>query len=147
LWVAADGASGVNYGVLARSSSPDGYAGWFANSAVNGVGLYARGGTSIAADLVLAGTANGGNDDDGRILSDPTYASSDIYLISNDAILLDLDNDDDEDGDFEVRNSNSTTILKASENGNVHMGINAGETLTITVGDRYRDNGIVAWAK
>ena len=147
LWVAADGASGVNYGLLARSSSPEGYAGWFANSAVNGVGLYARGGGSIAADLVLAGIASGGNDDDGRILSDPAYASSDIYLISNDAILLDLDSDDDEDGDLEVRNSNSTTILKASENGNVHMGINAGEAMTITVGDRYRDNGIVAWAK
>jgi hypothetical protein len=27
------------------------------------------------------------------------------------------------------------------------MGINAGEAMTITVGDRYRDNGIVAWAK
>ena len=147
LWVAADGASGVNYGVLARSSSPDGYAGWFANSAVNGVGLYARGGGSIAADLVLAGTASGGNDDDGRILSDPAYTSSDIYLISNDAILLDLDSDDDEDGDLEVRNSSSTTILKASENGNVHLGINAGGAMTIAVGDRYRDNGIVAWAK
>ena len=147
LWVAADGASGVNYGVLARSSSPDGYAGWFANSAVNGVGLYARGGSSIAADLVLAGTASGGNDDDGRILSDPAYTSSDIYLISNDAILLDLDSDDNEDGDLEVRNSSKTTILKASENGNVHLGIDAGEAMTITVGDRYRDNAIVAWAK
>jgi hypothetical protein len=147
LWVAADGASGVNYGVLARSSSPDGYAGWFANSAVDGVGLYARGGSSIAADLVLAGTASGGNDDDGRILSDPAYASSDIYLKSNDAILLDLDSDDNEDGDLEVRNSSDTTILKASENGNVHLGIDAGEVMTITVGDHFRDNAIVAWAK
>lgn len=143
----ASGASGVNYGVFARSTSPDGYAGWFANSAVNGVGLYARGGGSIAADLVLAGNASGGNDDDGRILSDPRYGSSDIYLISNDAILLDLDSDDNENGDLEVRNSSKTTILKASENGNVHLGINAGDGTTINVGDRYRDNATVAWAK
>ena len=143
----ATSASGINYGIVGRSSSPEGYGGSFANAAVNGVGLYARGGGSIAADLVLGGVGSGGNDDDGRILSDPAYTSSDIYLISNDAILLDLDSDNNEDGDLEVRNSSQTTILKASENGNVHLGINAGEAMTITVGDRYRDNAIVAWAK
>lgn len=147
LYADATGASGVNYGVLGKSSSPDGYAGWFGNTAANGVGLYTRGGGSIAADLVLGGTAAGANDDDGRILSDPAYAGSDIYLISNDAILLDLDSDGDEDGDMEVRNSSKTTVLKASENGNVHLGIDAGGATAISVGDRYRDNAIVAWAK
>ena len=147
LYAEALGVSGITYGVYGRSWSPDGYGGLFDNTAINGVGLLARGGGSIAADLVLGGTGSGGNDDDGRILSDPAYTSSDIYLVSNDAIVLDLDSDDDEDGDLEVRNSSATTILKASENGNVHLGINAGDTTAITVGDRYRDNAVVAWAK
>ncbi len=147
LFAEAAGDSGRTYGVHGLSRSPAGYGGYFNNTAVNGVGLFAKGGGSIAADLVLGGTASGGNDDDGRILSDPDYTSSDIYLISNDAILLDLDEDDNEDGDLEVRNSSKATILRASENGNVHMGIDAGSAMTITVGDRYRDNAIVAWAK
>lgn len=147
LYADALGVSGLTYGVIGRSRSPDGYGGYFDNTAVNGVGLFAKGGGSIAADLVLGGTGDSGNDDDGRILSDPAYSSSDIYMISNDAIMLDLDNDNDEDGDLEVRNSNLDTILKASENGNVHLGIDAGGSTVITVGDRYRDNAIVAWAK
>jgi hypothetical protein len=147
LYVDALGTSGVTYGIYGLSNSPDGFAGFFINTAVNGVGLYARGGGSIAADLVLGGTASGGNDDDGRILSDPAFTSSDIYVISNDAIVLDLDSDNNEDGDLEVRNSNLDTILKASENGNVHLGIDAGGSTVITVGDRYRDNAIVSWAK
>jgi hypothetical protein len=147
LYATAVGVSGVTYGVYGLSNSPNGFAGFFINTAVNGVGLYARGGGSIAADLVLGGTANGGNDDDGRILSDPAFTSSDIYLISNDAIMLDLDSDNNEDGNLEVRNSNLDTILNASENGNVHLGIDAGGSTVITVGDRYRDNAIVSWAK
>jgi hypothetical protein len=147
LYADATGANGITYGVYGLSHSPLGYAGYFHNYAVNGVGLYTSGGGSIAADLVLGGTASGGNDDDGRILSDPAFTSSDIYVISNDAIVLDLDSDNNEDGDLEVRNSNLDTILKASENGNVHLGIDAGESTVITVGDRYRDNAIVAWAK
>jgi hypothetical protein len=147
LYAEVQGVSGITYGVYGRSWSPNGFGGYFDNTAVNGVGLFARGGGSIAADLVLGGIASGGNDDDGRILSDPAYTSSDIYLISNDAIVFDLDSDDNEDGDLEVRNSSKTTILKASENGNVQLGIDAGDLTTISVGDRYRDNAIVAWAK
>ena len=37
--------------------------------------------------------------------------------------------------------------MTAEENGRLNLGINAGEAMTITVGDRYRDNAIVAWAK
>jgi hypothetical protein len=147
LYAEALGASGITYGVFGRSHSPSGYGGTFDNTAVNGVGLYTRGGGSLAADLVLGGIGSGGNDDDGRILSDPLYDSSDVYIISNDAIMLDLDNDNSEDGDLEIRNSDKDTILKASEHGNVHLGIDAGESTAIAVGDRYRDNAVVAWAK
>lgn len=122
LFADALGVSGKTYGVFGQSSSPDGYGGYFYNNSLNGVGLYASGGTSIAADLVLGGTASGGNDDDGRIVSDPAYTGSDIYLVSNDAIVLALDSDDNEDGDLEVQNSSQTTILKASEDGTLYVG-------------------------
>jgi len=143
------GYSEENYGagVLGSADSSSGYGGYFLNTAASGVGLYAKGSEGGAADMVLGGEGSGGNDDDGRILSDPAYNGSDIYLVSNDAIVLDLDNDNDEDGDLEVRNSGKTTILKAGENGGVNLGIDAGGATTINIGDRYRDNAIVAWAK
>lgn len=140
----SEGNSGA--GVLGSTDSSLGYGGHFLNTAVNGVGLYARGGEGTAADLVLGGEGSGGNDDDGRIFSDPAYDSSDIYLHSNDAIVLDLDNDSNEDGDLEVRNGSNATLLKVGENGCVNMGINAGPATTISIGDRYRDNAIIAWA-
>jgi hypothetical protein len=146
LWAAAEGTSGVNYGVLARSASPDGYAGWFANSAASGVGLYAKAGDDNAADLVLGG--NYSTDDNGRIDSDPYYPGSDLLLVSNDKFHIHLDNNNDEDNsDFSILNGANNTVLTAEENGRLSLGINAGDVMTITVGDRYRDNAIVAWAK
>ena len=142
------GYSEGNYGagVFGSTDSSLGYGGHFLNTAVGGAGLYAKGGEGTAADLVLGGEGSGGNDDDGRIFSDPAYDSSDIYLHSNDAIVLDLDNDNDEDGDLEVRNGSNETLLKVSENGCVNMGINAGIATPISIGDRYRENAIIAWA-
>jgi len=142
------GYSEENYGagVLGSADSSSGYGGQFLNTAVNGVGLYAKGGEGTAPDLVLGGEGSSGNDDDGRIFSDPAYDSSDIYLHSNDAIVLDLDNDNNEDGDLEVRNGSNETLLKVSENGCVNMGVNAGPATTISIGDRYRENAVIAWA-
>ena len=40
-----------------------------------------------------AARARGG--DDGRLNSDPTYPSSDLVLVSNDTLRIDLDNDAD----------------------------------------------------
>jgi hypothetical protein len=146
LWAAAEGTSGVNYGVLARSASPDGYAGWFANSAASGVGLYAKAGDDNAADLVLGG--NNSTDDNGRIDSDPACPGSDLLMVSNDRFHIHLDNNNDEaNSDFSILNGGNSTILTAEESGRLNLGINAGEAMTITIGDRYRDNAIVAWAK
>jgi hypothetical protein len=146
LWAAADGTSGVNYGVLARSASPDGFAGWFANSAASGVGLYTKAGDDNAGDLVLGG--NNSTDDNGRIDSDPNYPGSDLLFVSNDKFHIHLDNNNDEDNsDLSILNGANTTILKVEENGRLNLGINAGDAMTITIGDRYRDNAIVAWAK
>ncbi len=146
LWASADGTSGINYGVLARSASPAGYAGWFANSATSGVGLYAKAGDDNAADLVLGG--NNSTDDNGRIDSDPNYPGSDLLFVSNDKFHIHLDNNNDENNsNFAVLNGTNNTIMTVEENGRLNMGINAGDAMTITIGDRYRDNAIVAWAK
>jgi hypothetical protein len=146
LYVDASGASGITYGVFGRSRSPEGYGGFFDNLGVGGVGLYARAGDDDTADLVLGGSSS--SEDNGRIDSDPDYPSSDLLLVSNDKFQVHLDNNNDEaNSDFTLYDGANKVILKAEETGRVNLGINAGGTMTITVGDRYRDNAIVAWAK
>jgi len=49
----ATSASGVNYGVVGRSSSPDGYGGYFSNTA-GGYALQANGGVSVTVDAGAA---------------------------------------------------------------------------------------------
>ena len=146
LYAEALGVNGVTYGVLGRSNSPDGYGGYFYNTGAVGVGLFTSAGNDDAADLVLGG--NNATDDNGRIDSDPNFPGSDLLLVSNDRFHIHLDNNDDENNsDFTIYNGANTTVLKAEESGRLNLGINAGETMTITIGDRYRDNAIVAWAK
>jgi hypothetical protein len=146
LYAEVQGASGITYGVFARAWSPDGFGGYFDNTNLAGVGLFASAGSDDAADLVLGG--NSSTDDNGRIDSDPSRPGSDLLLVSNDRFHIHLDNNNDEDNsDFSILNGANSTILTADENGRLNLGINAGEAMTITVGDRYRDNAIVAWAK
>ena len=146
LYAEASGASGITYGVFGRSSSPEGWGGFFDNLGLGGVGLFARAGDDNAADLVLGG--NNSTDDNGRIDSDPNYPSSDLLLVSNDRFHVHLDNNNDEaNSDFTLYDSANKAILIAEETGRFNLGINAGAAITITVGDRYRDNSIVAWAR
>jgi hypothetical protein len=146
LYSIAEGNSGITFGVYGRAWSPDGYGGYFDNTGAAGVGLFARAGDDNGADLVLGG--NNTTDDNGRIDSDPDLPSSDLLLVSNDRFHIHLDNNNDEDNsDFSILNSANTTVLTAEENGRLNLGINAGAATAITVGDRYRDNSIVAWAK
>lgn len=106
----ASASSGVNYGLFARSNS------------VSGAGILARG-LDSGADLILAGNASTVTGDDGRISSDPNYPSSDIVLLSNDTIRIDLDEDGDgEDADFEIRNGDNTLIFNVDESGDVSFG-------------------------
>ena len=140
------GASGITFGVLGTSNSPAGFGGYFINYGAAGVGLFARAGNDNAADLVLA--ANNSTDDNGRIDSDPDYPSSDLLFVSNDKFNIHLDNNNDEaNSDFSILNGDNTTLLKVEETGRLNLGINAGKDTTINIGDRYRDNAIVAWAK
>ena len=80
---------------------------------------------------------NNATDDNGRINSDPYYPGSDFLLVSNDRLHIHLDNNDDENNsDFTIYNGANTTVLKAEENGRLNLGINAGEAITITVGNQ-----------
>ena len=99
-------------GVEAESASVGHYGGRFTNSASGGPGLYAEGGSDSAADITLGSV-------DGRIISDPLFTGSDIYLITNDAIIFQLDNDNNEPGDFVVKDSAGTNVLGLSESGNL----------------------------
>ncbi len=103
----ASASSGANFGVYGRSDS------------TGGTGVYARG-VDLGADLILGGNANTTAGDDGRITSDPAYASSDIVLLTNDGIRIDLDNDaDGEEADFEIRDKDDTLILNVDESGSI----------------------------
>jgi hypothetical protein len=98
---------GRAYGVFAMSMSTD------------GAGVYAMG-KDRGADLILGGNANTGVGDDGKIFSDPNYVSSDIYLVANDGVRIDLDNDGNgEDSDFEIRDKDNNLIFNVDESGEV----------------------------
>jgi hypothetical protein len=96
----------------------------------SGVGLYARGGNNAAADIILGGATG----DDGRIVSEPGLASSDILLISNDALIVQLDSDTgaSEDADLLVQNRSGVTIFDIDESGQVSINNPAGvETIEL----------------
>jgi hypothetical protein len=136
---------GAGAGVLGKSSSGYGIGGYFENSGAGGVGLYARAGDGNTADIALGSNSNTGTGDNGRILS-TDYQSSDLYLTSNDAVYVELDDNNDEDGEFRI-DSSGIPVFQVEENGRVNLANNAGGATTINIGDRYRDNAIVAWAK
>jgi hypothetical protein len=103
--------SAKSYGVYAHTDSAD------------SAGVYALG-KDGGADLILGGNANTAAGDDGKIYSDPAYDSSDIYLITNDGLRIDLDNDGDgEDADFEIRDKDDKTIFDVDNGGNVGIGL------------------------
>ncbi len=110
------GVAGLD-GVHAHSEGASNYGGRFENLASGGAGMYARGGSNTAPDLVLGGDGN--STDDGRIKSDPAYASSDVFLISNDAVQVELDDDSNEDGNFYILNGANTTVFNVNESGNM----------------------------
>ncbi len=72
-------------------------------------------------DLILGGTANTTAGDDGIIASDPTYAGSDIFIRSNDAVVVQLDYDNNETGQFEIKDGNQVEVFEVDENGTVRQ--------------------------
>jgi hypothetical protein len=134
------GKSNQGIGVKGESVDKYGIAGYSDSSA----GVFARGGFD-GVDLVLGGSDSSAAGDNGRIRTDPAYSSSDLYLTSNDAVLVELDADDDEDGAFRVQSS-GTLFFQVEDSGRVHIPTDATWATTIDVGDRYRDNAVIAWA-
>jgi len=103
-----------------------------------GKGVFARGWSNSAPDLVLGGEST--SNDDGRIYSDPNYPNSDIWLHSNDAIVMQLDDDANGiDADFEIRNNTGTIIFNVDDDGTV---TSAGTVAHSS--DRNQKEGIVA---
>ncbi|MFV9677926.1 MAG: hypothetical protein ACNYVW_09795, partial [Methanosarcinales archaeon] len=111
--------SGTNSsGVYARSTNYHGVYG--ITDSADSAGVYARG-IDSGADLILGGNGDKGVKDDGRIYSDPEYTSSDIFLISNDGIRINLDNDGDgEDADFEIYDKDDNLIFNVDESGDMY---------------------------
>ncbi len=104
-------------GVSAETTSATHYGGLFYNSVAGGAGLYARGGDTLAPDVVLGGSSTA--NDDGRIVSQPGFPGSDVMIHSNDEVWLILDDDDDESGNLLVLNGAGTQVLSVNESGNL----------------------------
>ncbi len=112
--------NGSGWGLYGTSVT--GYGAWLISSAAGGRGLYARGGSGTDADIVLGGNDSSGSGDDGRIISDPNYSSSDIFLTSNDGVVVALDADaSSEDADFEIKDKDANTILNFDESGQLSL--------------------------
>jgi hypothetical protein len=114
--------SAGNDGVDAKSNSAVNFGGRFVNGASGGSGIYALGGSGDANDLILGANDGSSTGDDGRIASDPNQSSSDLFLTSNDAVIVELDKDSNgEDADFEVRNSDGKVLLDVDDSGNASL--------------------------
>ncbi len=75
--------------------------------------------SQYAPDIILKGTGTAGNTDEGVISTDPNAAGSDMWLLSNDAVVIQLDQDNNETGEFEIRNGLNETVLQVQENGDI----------------------------
>jgi hypothetical protein len=119
--------------VLGNQSDPDGSAARF----YGGNGVYVEGWTNDSPDLVLG--AFGASNDDGRIFSAYNLPSSDIWLHSNDGVVVKLDSDSSgEDSDFEIHDATGSKIFNVDEDGTVEV-----NGVVVHSSDRNRKEGIV----
>lgn len=88
----------------------------------NTIGVYARGIGDLTPDIILGADNSSTLGDNGIIASSSFYQSSDIFLQSNDGVVVQLDHDGGgEDADFEVRNAQGTLIFNVDESGNASL--------------------------
>ena len=110
-----DISSGNEYGI--RVTGANRYGGVFIG---DDSGVYADAAINANPDIILAGDSGNANDN-GIIASDPSHAGSDIYLRSNDAVVIELDSNNDETGEFQIINGAGTEIFEVRESGNATL--------------------------
>jgi hypothetical protein len=98
-------------GAGVHGHSDNGYGGQFNSD--NDAGVFAKGGSNAVPDLILGG--NSSSSDDGIISSDPAYPGSDIYLNSNDAVVVRLDQNGTQAGNFEIHDGSDENIFSVKE--------------------------------
>ncbi|RED42123.1 trimeric autotransporter adhesin [Winogradskyella eximia] len=98
-----------------------------------------------APALIVSGSSNTTSGDDGIISSNPDYAGSDLFLRSNDAVIVYLDHDDNETGDFGIVNGAGTTVFNVNEAGNTRINgaTTIGGTASITGGTVIGGNTVI----
>jgi len=112
--------NGSGWGLYGTSVT--GYGAFLATTGAGGRGLYTRGGSGSDADIVLGANDGSSSGDDGLIISDPNYSSSDIFLTSNDGVVVTLDADaSSEDADFEIKDKDANIILNFDESGQLSL--------------------------
>ena len=86
-------------------------------------GAQFKGGDGNFADIVLKGSdyINGGDSDDGVIMSDPSKGGSDIFLVANDKVVVELDNDSSQTGEFWILDDTNGVIFRVIEDGTVKV--------------------------
>lgn len=115
VWGSQDGGGWGIYG-----TTVSGFAGRFTATGAGGVGVYAQASSGADPDLILGGNTNTNQGDDGVISSDPLYPGSDIFLRTNDAVVIELDHDGNgEDADFMIQDKDGNLIFNVDESGAV----------------------------
>ena len=84
-------------------------------------GVHAESSNDANPDIILGGTANTGAGDNGIIASDPFYTGSDIFLRSNDYVVVQLDSDNNSNGQFEIKNGSQAVVFEVYESGNATL--------------------------
>ena len=104
-WALVD--NGPAYAVYARCDSTE------------GAGVYSTG-RDTGADLILGGNQPTEAGDDGRLHSDPAYESSDIRLVANDDVVVELNESNScEEGVFEIQDRHDFQVFEVNDAGDV----------------------------
>ena len=84
--------------------------------------IFAKASDNSNPDIILAGVDSGNTNDDGIIASDPNISGSDIYLRSNDAVVIELDhNASSTNSSFQVHDSAGSVAFRVFEDGNANL--------------------------
>lgn len=93
----------------------------FGMHGIGSIGAYFKG--VDGTDIMLGASAfRGSGADEGVIRTQLSEPSSDLFLVSNDAVIIDLDEDADEEGSFEIHDDANASVFIVTEGGQVESG-------------------------